>query len=564
MRRWIMPLVLLLLSLCPGLALAQWTEPVIGPIMMTAPLAANPPPVTGSTRYVDGSMGADCAGTSYSIAFRNCTGSDGQAWNTIQEALAVVNPGDLVYVRGGDYATGSFTTTRNGTAGNYITFRRYPGDARPNVNCAGHSFCFASTWAGDYYVWDGFEFRNSIQQLGVFCGPVVTIGCPVAYDAHHLWFINGVYHDSSTSGIADDFAGWYLEANFSVWSNNEFYNNPKIAWLGWIGHHYIVEFNSIHDNGRNGDDDGGIKCGGNTYACIMRYNTAWNNYRATDATGPCFAGGSNCSGVAAVYFDYTADNIQGTMSYMYNNIVFDNDHGLQVNCAPSAMVFNNLSFRNGYTPGQTQFTPPNTTRYDYGRGLNLNVTASGPPGDNCFVNGFINMQVYNNTVVNNWGDGLWAQHHSGNPPTGLHLRNNIFQNNAEKGGGFEYEVYIDVQAGTTGNADFNNDLIVPRVGKTIQFNGGNYTSITQIQARPGNTTWVNGLGTAATFVNAAGGNYHLQTGSPGIDQGATVATFNFDLENSTRSGTWDIGAYTFGAAAVAVPGPPANLRVVSP
>jgi hypothetical protein len=557
-------LSLILVACLAGAAWAQWSEPTFTPDLMSAPLTPPPAPAgSGVTRYVDGAnLGGTCANSGTATVITS-------PWCTLAHALTQVNAGDLVYVRAHTYNTGNLTTTRDGSAGNYITFRRYPGDARPVINCSGLTFCFENTWAGSYYVFDGFEIRNSVQQLGVFCENVdVPNGCPDANGAHHLWFINGIYHDSSTSGIADDFAGWYVGASHTVWSNNEFYNNPKIAWLAWgpNSHHVIFEFNHVHDNGRNGDDDGGVKCGGNTYACIMRYNTAWNNYRATDATGPCFAGGSNCSGVAALYIDFADDHLQGTMSYMYNNLVFDNDHGMQSNCAPSVGIFNNVVFHNGYTPGQPQFTPPNTTRYDYGRGLNISVAAFGGAAEDCGQTvGFVNMQVYNNTVVNNWGDGLWLRQlpDTSPPVTGVHLRNNIFQNNAEKGGGSEFEVYLELAFGTTGNADLNHDILVPRSGKTIQFNGGNYTSISQIQARPGNTTWVNGLGTAATFVNAGAGDYHLTAASPGFNQGATVGLFNYDRNNVSRpqGGTWDIGAYEGGGT---IPAAPANLRVVSP
>src|SRR5712691_7203224 len=52
--------------------------------------------------YVDGSLSASCS--SYSIQLRNCFGSDGSAYTTIQQAVTSVNPGDIVYVRAGTYS----------------------------------------------------------------------------------------------------------------------------------------------------------------------------------------------------------------------------------------------------------------------------------------------------------------------------------------------------------------------------------------------------------------------------------------------------------------------------
>jgi len=52
--------------------------------------------------YVDGSLQMSCS--TYSVQLRNCSGSDGTAYKTIQQAVSMVIPGDAVYVRGGTYA----------------------------------------------------------------------------------------------------------------------------------------------------------------------------------------------------------------------------------------------------------------------------------------------------------------------------------------------------------------------------------------------------------------------------------------------------------------------------
>jgi len=58
-----------------------------------------------TTTYADGSLpsGTDCTSADYSIANRSCTGSDGNAYNTVQEAVNVSGSGDTVYVRTGSY-----------------------------------------------------------------------------------------------------------------------------------------------------------------------------------------------------------------------------------------------------------------------------------------------------------------------------------------------------------------------------------------------------------------------------------------------------------------------------
>src|SRR4029077_18524151 len=63
---------------------------------------AVPGAAKGATHYVDGQMSGNCTTGNYSIARRNCTGSDGNAYGTatgLQTVASVVSAGDTVYVR---------------------------------------------------------------------------------------------------------------------------------------------------------------------------------------------------------------------------------------------------------------------------------------------------------------------------------------------------------------------------------------------------------------------------------------------------------------------------------
>lgn len=61
-------------------------------------------PVWAATRYVDGNLPSDCTSGNYSIANRNCSGSDGDAWNTISEGVSNLSNGDTLNIRAGTYA----------------------------------------------------------------------------------------------------------------------------------------------------------------------------------------------------------------------------------------------------------------------------------------------------------------------------------------------------------------------------------------------------------------------------------------------------------------------------
>ncbi len=80
-----------------------------------------------NTIYVDNQLTTDCFAT-YSIARRDCSGNDGNAYTTIQKAADDTNPGTNVHVRNGDYKE-SFIITRGGAAWGYVTFAPYTGES---------------------------------------------------------------------------------------------------------------------------------------------------------------------------------------------------------------------------------------------------------------------------------------------------------------------------------------------------------------------------------------------------------------------------------------------------
>jgi Right handed beta helix region len=533
-------LVVLLLALGPTLAQAQpWTEPLIDGSLRSAPL--DPPPVTGTTFYVDrNSIGGTCNNAN--------PGTQAQPWCTIGRAAQLLTAGQRAYVRTGTYPEGGLHPTNSGTAGNYITFQAFPGES-PQINCAGQTFCWdAVSFGVSYVVWNGFEAFGPTQQYMVQNN----------VNSHHHWYINGKYHDNGAA-----FAGFVFSYHHNVFSNNEIYNTGGMAAYtnadGADAHDNIFEFNLIHDNGRNGDDDGAIKCGGHDYNCVMRYNTVFNNYRNPGSTALCFSGDLvNCVGMFGLYLDFTLDNLHaGARTYIYNNVIHDNDGGLELNCAPQVTAFNNLVYHNGFTPGQGIFP-----RTDYGRGLQLTAQAS-----ECL--NFIDVQVYNNTVINNWSNGLYIQA-GGTAGGGVTLRNNLFMNNASapNNGSRNLEpILVSIPVGNPVNQNFNYDIIFNASlvgGNLIRFDGtggGSYATLAAFKARAGNTTWVNAIGTAPTFVNEAGNDYRQTSGSVGVNAGVAVGAFTFDLTNATRpqGPAWDIGAYEFlvtGGAA------PTNLRVL--
>ena len=83
---------------------------------------------------------------------------------TIQKAMNVVNPGDIVYVRDGTYNENP-TLTRSGNSSAWITIKNYPGEL-PVIDGTGIN---PSYWAGgtlevsaaSYVIIDGFKVQDS-------------------------------------------------------------------------------------------------------------------------------------------------------------------------------------------------------------------------------------------------------------------------------------------------------------------------------------------------------------------------------------------------------------------
>lgn len=84
--------------------------------------------------YVDKTLAGDITNGTYSIANRNNSGSDGNAYNTVQKGLSSMKSGDDLFIRGGVYQEGALelpktsTTAISGTPDNWCTVQSYPNE----------------------------------------------------------------------------------------------------------------------------------------------------------------------------------------------------------------------------------------------------------------------------------------------------------------------------------------------------------------------------------------------------------------------------------------------------
>jgi hypothetical protein len=199
--------------------------------------------------YVDSTLGSNCTSGRYSVVNRNCSGSDGNAYNTIQVAINAMSPGDTIYMRGGTYNVGrssgeeciDIPISKNGsgwTKGNYNTLASYPGEwaiIDGQNNCGNRGVGLGHYAYGEhgtvsdikYWLFERFEITNARSSDGSFSKGFHGNGGPFKF--RYLYI-----HDNQASSGG---------------------NNPG----GLSGQHWqnsLVEFSWLKNNGTAGHDPG--------------------------------------------------------------------------------------------------------------------------------------------------------------------------------------------------------------------------------------------------------------------------------------------------------------------
>jgi len=177
-------------------------------------LASN---VFGADYYVDGEPGGDCAGN-YSIANRNCTGSDGNSYDSPQDLSAIAAAGDNIYFRGGTYRCTSatcITPANSGSSGNEITWTNYENETAiidgsrtvtgwsqysGNVYQAAINFQSFPSWnAAGVIACDGDDYGGLVTQEGVVMNYCLTNNLGDV-DEPGEWHMSGNFADCSAGG----------------------------------------------------------------------------------------------------------------------------------------------------------------------------------------------------------------------------------------------------------------------------------------------------------------------------------------------------------------------------
>jgi len=340
-----------------------------------------------NTYYIDKNLSADCVGN-YSFVNRDCSGSDGNAYNNPEDLFSyrdgpsLLQPGDTVTIRGGTYNSTSESNSNNpmfsletsGTEAELIRILAAPEELvifDADVNNNAHALYVS----GNYIHLEGIHFTKA-KNNGVFLDQVnhVTLkNCKAYENSESLSSGSGGIHTRGGSHIVIDGCESYRNANGLVLSavgwpdpdaatggcvncviqNGRFYDNTKTQNPGnsdgivtRFAHKALIRNNIVY-----GNPDGGLDLLGTTNS-IAEYNLVYDNFR-TGGNGEgiktCVRGG----GGNIVRYNVVYDNKRGIQDacfgdIVYNNTIFNNSGwGLTIDqTSLHSFFFNNLSFMN--------------------------------------------------------------------------------------------------------------------------------------------------------------------------------------------------------------------------
>ncbi len=151
--------------------------------------------------YIDKQLTSDCLLGNYSIANRDCSGSDGSAYNVIGKVNDVAGPGDIVLIRGGiyhEFKDGTYDVIwpkQSGTASKPITYRPYNNEKVVIGNDPEHLTSYPNDgWAS--IARGAISMRNVsyVNVENIEIGP--TGGWLVIIDSDHINITNCDFHDA--------------------------------------------------------------------------------------------------------------------------------------------------------------------------------------------------------------------------------------------------------------------------------------------------------------------------------------------------------------------------------
>ncbi|MBN2330972.1 MAG: right-handed parallel beta-helix repeat-containing protein [Candidatus Aenigmarchaeota archaeon] len=302
-------------------------------------------PIEVNRVYVDHLLAADCHGT-YSIADRDCGGSDGDAFDTIQEGVNSANPGYTVLIMGStdpdspdavyNVTTNGISTVRPGLPDQRIVIRSYPGHTvviQGDGGDMGINLDKAS-----YHTFKGLAFRNfnkaTETSAAIAKNGIVIEDCEFSQtyetglrlrNVHSFAMRNSYVHNCFETGIwirdgSDDVIFENVESSYNFDSPNP--DNSDADGFALSGYNITCINCTAIGNGEDGFDITANALivnaiGAGSAACNMKF---WR--RSSDGYAP-----KNSTVINSIFRDAGETGIKvsaGAEVHIYNSVFYNN------------------------------------------------------------------------------------------------------------------------------------------------------------------------------------------------------------------------------------------------
>jgi parallel beta-helix repeat protein len=256
--------------------------------------------------------------------------------------------------------------------------------------------------------------------------------------------------------------------------------------------------------------------------------------------------------------------VGGTGVIIKNCTSHNNVMGILTGNTPNIQILSNITYSNGNTTNDHNIYVSNAESdgaiirgnliYNSTSGNGLQLNGDPPSGGDGFID---NALIENNIIYGNTQKGM-----SLICVRSCRIQNNIIYNNGMSAGGIHIVDQLDTHY-STGNIVVNNTIDETNYIAAVRINSGstnNYVFNNVALGASGGIVFEgtgnfqnNNLTTTPTFVNRAGRDYRLVSGSAAINAGvASYMTYSapaLDFLGASRpaNSLFDIGAYEFGA-----------------
>ncbi len=465
--------------------------------------------------YVDQQLSEDCIGN-YSIQNRDCNGTDGNGYKTIQSASAASVPGTTILIRGGVYSE-QLNPQISGEKDGFITFKNY-GDETVEITGATLT---PAVWINqkNYIIIDGMVIRDVKRWLN-------ALGCS------NLLILNCIFRNATDSGGSSK-TGIFLQSCDHIKILNNIIDECTQDNIGMVDCDYnLIEGNTIT---RAKHTLWALKCSNYN---IIRKNYFHNKFQKIGEIYDCDnVGFGEESFPKITSLDDTKYNVVENNIFAYTASSGNHSPYAGIQCAGQHCIIRNNVFYECKGPAISLAFYANEAKNNYGNRISHNVFYNNEFGGLEIAgsddNGFYDQKLKNNVFFKNkfiqhdlrW---LWYNELDNKPVQIFTGRNNrILIENNNLFSSKPNELYVIAYGSRF--LESNNSP------QPLHWWESNYPQVykNNLQVDPG-------------FINSSGKDFHLQQNSPMIDAGVFLAHTTNSGTNSTMIKVDDAGWFIDG------------------